>query len=562
MCIQILSSFCQPINYFFMKYFLLVISTICSLASIAQKKQTSTLPKPKIVIGIMVDQMRWDYLYRYQNRYTTNGFNTFLKQGFNCQNTFIPYTPTATACGHACVYTGSVPAINGITGNNWWDEKLQKSITSVEDNTVKTVGSNNKEGEQSPKNLKTSTITDQLQLATNFKSKTIGISIKPRASILPAGHLANAAYWYDEKTGKFITSSFYMSQLPAWVEIFNNRKLPDFYYKQGWDLLYPLNTYTNSTNDTADWERSDWMGVDKAVFPYNLEKYIGKDYKKLPYIPQGSEFTFEMAKAAIEGENLGNNNVTDFLAVSFSSTDYMGHSFGPNSVEAEDMFLRLDKLLANFFEYLDKRFGKGNYLTFLTADHGVAHVANFAKSKKLPAGSYNSIDLINEGNKVCFEKYGIEKVIINQTYYNLSLDLKKIETAKLSIDEVKQTLINALQKMDGIYRIIDKEKFETSNLPNPIKERLINGYFPYRSGQLQIIPLPQWFKDNPKGTDHSVWNPYDAHIPLLWYGWGIQKGESFKERYMTDIAPTLAALLKIEMPNGCVGKVIEEVLKK
>lgn len=541
--------------------------------SIAQKTQLpkNSVPKsiknepslkyPKIIVGIMIDQMRWDYLYRYQNRYTKNGFNRILNEGFNCQNTFIPYTPTATACGHSCVYTGSVPAINGITGNSWWDEKLQKNITSVEDNTVKTVGSNTKEGEQSPKNLKSNTIGDQLKLATNFQSKTIGISIKPRASILPAGHMANAAYWYDEKAGKFITSSYYMQQLPTWVEAFNNRNLPDSFYKQGWKLLYPLNTYTNSTNDTADWERGDWMGVDKTVFPYSLDKYIGKDYKKLPYIPQGNDFTVAMVKAAIEGENLGNNNVTDFLAVSFSSTDYMGHSFGPNSVEAEDMFLRLDMLLGDFFMYLDKRFGKGNYLTFLTADHGVAHVANFAKSKKLPAGSYNSSELIKLGNKACFDKYGIEKMIVNQTYYNLSLDLKKIDSAKLNIDEVKQTLINALQKTEGIYRIIDKEKLETSNLPNPIKERLINGYYPYRSGQLQIIPQPQWFKDNPKGTDHSVWNPYDAHIPLLWYGWGIKKGESFKERYMTDIAPTLAALLKIEMPNGCVGKVIDEVLK-
>lgn len=547
-----------------MRNFLLFsMAFLSSIFSFAQtKKATTTKPllKPKIVIGIMIDQMRWDYLYRYQNRYTANGFNTFLRQGFNCQNTFIPYTPTATACGHACVYTGSVPAVNGITGNNWWDEKLQKSITSVEDNTVQTVGSNTIEGQQSPRNLKSNTIGDQLKLATNDKSKTIGISIKPRASILPAGHMANAAYWYDEKAGKFITSTFYMQQLPAWVEEFNNRNLPDFYYKQGWNLLYPLNTYTSSTSDTTDWERTDWMGVDKAIFPYNLEKYIGKDYKKLPYIPQGCAYTFEMAKAAIEGENLGNNSVPDFLAVSISSTDYMGHSFGPNSVEAEDMFLRLDKYLANFFEYLDKRFGKGNYTTFLTADHGVAHVADFAKSKRLPAGSYNTNDLFKAGNKVCLDKFGVDNILMHQTYYNITLDVKKIDSAKLNFEEVKKTIITTLQKMDGIYRVIDKEKLETSNLPNPIRERLVNGYYPGRSGHLQIIPQPQWFKDNPKGTDHSVWNPYDAHIPLLWYGWGIKKGETFKEHYMNDIAPTLAALLKIEMPNGCTGKVIEEVL--
>lgn len=536
-----------------------------SVAALEKLTSTKTEPVnrkyPKIVIGIMIDQMRWDYLYRYQNRYSKNGFNRILNEGFNCQNTFIPYTPTATACGHACVYTGSVPAINGITGNNWWDEKLGKSITSVEDNTVQTVGSNTKEGQQSPHSLKTNTIGDELKLATNFKSKSIGISIKPRASILPAGHLADAAYWYDEKAGKFITSTFYMQQLPTWAEAFNNRKLPDSLYKLGWNTLYPLNSYTNSTNDTANWEESKWMEVDKAVFPYNLEKFIGKDYKKLPYIPQGSDYTLLMAKAAIEGENLGKNSVTDFLAISLSSCDYMGHSFGPNSVEAEDMFLRLDKSLADFFVYLDNRFGRGNYTTFLTADHGVAHVADFAKSKKLPAGSYNSDELVKEANKACFEKFGVDNLIFHQTYYNLSLDLNKINNAKLNIAEVKETIINTLQKMEGIYRVIDKEKLENSNLPQPIRERVINGYYPSRSGQLQIIPLPQWFKDNPKGTDHSVWNPYDAHIPLLWYGFGIKKGQSFREVYMTDIAPTIAALLNIQMPNGCVGKVIEEVLK-
>lgn len=547
------------------KLFIYTLTFFSCTFLFAQNKKATTLkplPKPKIVIGLMIDQMRWDYLYRYQNRYTANGFNTFLQHGFNCQNTFIPYTPTATACGHACVYTGSVPAINGITGNNWWDEKLGKSITSVEDDKVQSVGTTTNEGQQSPHNLKTSTIGDQLQLASNFTCKTIGISIKPRASILPAGHMANAAYWYDEKAGKFVTSTFYMQQLPAWVEAFNKRNLPDVYYSQGWNLLYSLNTYTNSTNDTTNWEVTKWLEADKPVFPYDTKKFIGKNYKILPNLPQGMDYTFEMAKAAIEGEALGSRNVTDLLAISISSTDYMGHSFGPNSVEAEDMFLRLDKSLADFFTYLNKRFGKGNYITFLTADHGVAHVANFAKSKRLPAGSYSSDAIVKEGNKACLEKFGVDKIIFHHTYYNLSLDIKKIDSAKLNVNEVKQTIINALQKIEGIYRVVDKEKLQTSNLPNPIRERAINGYYPGRSGHLQIIPMPQWFKDNPIGTDHSVWNPYDAHIPLLWYGWGINKGESFREMYMTDIAPTLAALLKIEMPNGCVGKVIEEVIRR
>ena len=536
----------------------------------AQKKVQQTKPKsrglaekkyPKIVVGIMIDQMRWDYLYRYQNRYSANGFNRIISEGFNCQNTFIPYTPTATACGHACVYTGSVPAIHGITGNNFWDETLKKSMYCVEDKTVKTVGTDTKDGEMSPRNMQTNTITDELRLATNMKSKTIAVSIKDRSSILPGGFTSNGSYWYDEGKGKFITSTFYMQQLPNWAVNFNNRNLADSFYAQGWKTLYPLNTYTQSTNDTADWERTDWMGVPKAVFPYDLTKYIGKDYYKLPYIPQGNDYTLMMAKAAIEGENLGNNTVTDFLAVSLSSPDYMGHSFGQNSVEAEDMYLRLDNSLANFFDYLDAKFGKGNYTTFITADHGAAQVPAYMQSVKIPAGNLNTKDIFKRVNEKIKTEFNVSNVILHQTYYNIVLNIPNIDSAKADVELVKKAVIKYLEQEKGIYRIIDKQKLESSNIFSPLKERLIASYYPSRSGHLQIIPQPQWFKDNSKGTDHSVWNPYDAHIPLLWYGFGIKKGQSSREVYMTDIAPTLAALLNIQMPNGCVGKVIEEVLK-
>lgn len=540
---------------------ILLISGLFLLFStgFAQKNNTTPPPvaRPKLVVGLMVDQMRWDYLYRYQNRYGKGGFNRLLSQGFSCENTFIPYTPTATGCGHACVYTGTVPAINGITGNNWWDSKLQRSIYCTEDKSVKTVGSDSRDGEMSPVNMVSNTVTDELRLATNFRSKVIGISIKDRGAILPAGHSANAAYWYDESKGVFISSTYYMNDLPQWVKDFNARKLPDTYYKEGWKTLYPVETYTQSSADGKDYERTE-IGS-KNSFPYDMNAYVGKDYYKLPFLPQAATYTFEMAKAAATHEQMGKGTETDFLAVSISSPDYSGHSFGPNAVELEDTYLRLDKDIEQFLNFLDMQVGKGNYLLFLTADHGAAHVPGFLKEHHLPGGSIPLGNVVRKVNSELQAKYKLKNGIINSTYYNLALNHKEIDSLDLDTDEIKSFIINMMEKEEGIYRVIDKEELGESNLQQTIRERLINGYYPYRSADLQVLPKPNWFKDNPKGTDHSVWNPYDAHIPLVWYGWKVAPGKSYKERYMTDIAVTVAAMLSIQMPNGAVGKVIEEV---
>lgn len=519
-----------------------------------------TFSRPKLVVGLMVDQMRWDYLYRYQDRYSANGgFKRLLLQGFSCENTFIPYTPTATGCGHACVYTGTVPAMNGITGNNWWDSKLERSVYCAEDRTVKTVGTDTRDGEMSPRNMLTNTITDELRLASNFRSKVIGISIKDRGSILPAGHSANAAYWYDEARGAFITSTYYMQELPTWVRDFNARKLPDFYYKQGWNTLYPIGSYANSTTDAKTYERSELNG--RNQFPYDLTGYVGKDYGRLPFLPQGTSYTFEMAKAALIHEQMGQRGETDFLAVSISSPDYMGHSFGPNSIEAEDTYLRLDKDLGDFLNTLDQQVGKGNYLLFLTADHGVAHIPGFLKENKIPGGTFALGNMVRKINQDLLTKYNVKDIILNSTYYNLALNHKALDAANVDKELVKTYIIDQLQREEGIYRVVDKVKLQQEVIPAELKERLVNGYYPYRSADLQVIPLPQWFKDHTQGTDHSLWNPYDAHIPLVWYGWNIKPGSTNREAYMTDIAVTLAAMLHIQMPNGAIGKVITEVMK-
>ncbi len=518
------------------KFFLAAAIVLFSFTGSAQKIQ-----RPKLVVGIVVDQMRWDYLYRYFDRYDEKGgFKKMLEKGFTCENTLIPYAPTVTACGHSSIYTGSVPAINGITGNLWWDNQQMRSVYCTEDNTVNTVGSNTALGKQSPRNLLVTTICDEMRLATNFKSKVIGVAIKDRGAILPAGHSANAAYWYDNMVGNWITSTYYMNALPKWVINFNDQKSVDKYYQQGWNLLYPANTYTQSTADEKAYESKPFG----AKFPYDLKSAVGKDYAKIAATPMGNSLTAGFAKAAIAGEQLGADDITDFLAVSFSSPDYIGHTFGPNSVEAEDGFLRLDKELGSLLDYLDEHVGKNQYTVFLSADHGVAQVPEFMQENKLPGGRVFMATVTTALNKTLNEKYKISNLIISDDNYQLHLNHPAIDSAKLDDAEIITWITKRLANEPGIARSFALKELNEVPLPATIRKMLNNGYYPKRNGDIQVILLPGYIDAySITGTTHGLWNPYDAHIPLLWYGWGIRQGTTNKETYMTDIAPTLAAML-------------------
>jgi len=541
-----------------MRKLVCLVSILISF-SISFAQTSGSLKRPKLVVGLVVDQMRWDYLYRYYDRYGNDGFKRLIGQGFSCENTFISYTPTYTAAGHAGVYTGSVPAIHGIMGNNWYSRADERVVYCAEDNSVKSIGSASNAGLMSPKNMWTSTITDELRLATNFKSKVIGIALKDRGAILPAGHAANAAYWYDNSIGGWITSTYYMNDLPQWVKNLNAKKLPEAYMSKDWNTLFPINTYVQSTADDKPYEGSMAGG---NTFPHQTSKLAGKGiYDAIRVSPSGNTFTIDMAKAALEGENLGKSANTDFLAVSFSSSDYIGHAFGPNSIEAEDGMLRLDRDLANFFQYLDAKIGKGQYLLFLTADHGAAHNAGFMAENKIPAGYADDADIRKLLNDEAEKQFGVKNIITSAINYQLYVNHALINEKKLDYEDVTSFLLKQLLAHPSIAGAINLRNLATTPIQKTIKDRITNGYNQLRSGDIQFIFKPQWFDGGAKGTTHGVWNPYDSHIPLLWYGWGIKPGKSNREVYMSDIAPTLAAMLRIQMPNGCVGKVIEEVVK-
>ena len=318
---------------------LLTIAAVFFLISVQAQVKSASPSRPRIVVGLMVDQMRWDYLYRYASRYGEGGFKRLVREGFSCENTMIPYAQTITACGHASVYTGSVPAVNGIMGNDWYSRELGRMVYCTEDATVKTIGGNAEAPPMSPRNLKVTTMCDELRIATNYKSKVIGIAIKDRGGILPAGHSANAAYWYDAGTGNWVSSTYYQQQLPDWVQRFNARKMPDSLYKLNWNSLYPIGSYEMSDADDKSYE-GKFSFDPKPVFPHNINTAVGKNYGILPATPYGNTLTLEFAKNAIQAEGLGTDEYTDFLAVSLSSPDYVGHQYGPNSIEMHHVLPR------------------------------------------------------------------------------------------------------------------------------------------------------------------------------------------------------------------------------
>ena len=526
----------------------------CGTAS-AQQSNAAAIERPKLVVGIVVDQMRWDYLYRYQKRYTDGGFKRLLGEGFSCENTMIPYVPSVTAIGHTCIYTGSVPSIHGIAGNNF--VKDGKKVYCTDDDSVKPVGTTSVAALMSPRNLWVSTIGDEMKIASNGRAKVVGVALKDRASILPAGHNPNGAFWFDDQTGCFITSSYYMDRLPKWVEAFNDKRLPEQYLSQKWNTLYPKNTYTESTTDENEYENGIREGV-KATLPLNLpELYKKYGYGIIRNTPFGNSLTLDMAKAAIAGEQLGADDETDLLTVSCSSTDYIGHQVGTHAIETEDTYLRLDKAIADFLAYLDSKVGKGNYLVFLSADHGAMNNAAFLQDRRIPAGSWDASATAKKLNHVLAKEYpeagDIVKTVMNyQVFFNRDV----IKSKQLDFDNIKQTVVNVLKEDPSVQYACDMAKASTESIPEEVKSRIINGYNRERSGDVVIILKPNFYAHGMKGTDHGAWNSYDTHIPLVFMGWGIKHGATTKQTFMTDIAPTIAAMLHVQAPNGCVGKSI------
>ena len=476
-----------------------------------EQEMTGQVERPKLVVGIVVDQMRWDYLYYYHDEFVEGGLKRLLDEGFSYENCMINYIPTVTAIGHSSVYTGSVPSLTGIAGNSFYIDG--KETTSVRDTTVQTVGApNGRPGQRSPHNLLATTIGDQLKTATDFRAKVFGVALKDRAAILPAGHCADAAYWWDENAGHYVTSTYYMNQLPRWMEDFNK---------------------THNTKPHYDIKTSS----------------------------EGVTMTFDLASAVLENEQLGQDDITDLLAISVSSTDAIGHAYGTRGEENHSVYMQLDKDLAQFLSLLDKKVGRGNYLLFLTADHGALHAPKFLREHKMPNGGWKNDEARKQLNTELSKTFGSNQLVSAIMDCRVYLNHDEIAAKGLDINAIKEKAIEFLRQDKDLAYVADYDRLSEASIPAPIKERAINGYNRLRSGdifvQVKAGLLNYAFKDSFTGTSHGQWNPYDSHIPMVFMGWHVPQGSSTRETHITDFAATVCAMLHIERPDCCIGEALE-----
>ncbi len=536
-----------------MKYtFILVFSFLFSFQLSAQK---SSEQKPKLVVGIVVDQMRFDYLTRFWEHYSEDGFKRMIKDGYNFKNNHFNYVPTYTGPGHASVWTGTTPMNHGIIGNSWFNKFEDQFVYCAGNESVKPVGTTDDAGKMSPHRMKTTSVADENRLFTQMRGKTIGIGLKDRGAILPAGHTANAAYWFHGRDeGKWITSSFYMDELPQWVKDFNDSNQAESYFKT-WNPLHDIKTYVESGQDINDFE-GGFKGKATASFPYDLNELKDENgnYEIIKISPFGNDLTTDFALAAIEGEDLGQDQYTDFLTLSYSSTDYLGHNFGVNSKEVQDAYLRLDQNIAQVLQYLDEKVGEGNYTVFLTADHGAVDVPAYLQSVNIPGGYFNDVDFTEKLQNFVAEEFDEEGLIMNVSNGQVFFDYEKLNEAEVDAGTLEKTIVAYILKQEQIDRVITRSELTAGSFTTGIQSLLQNGFNQRRSGDVLFVLNPATITYSRTGSTHGSGLTYDTHAPLIFYGAGVKQGSTTQRSEIPDIAPTVSALLGIAFPNGTTGK--------
>ena len=547
------------LNILLSGFFILIIGFIVRISLNKSKPQKSINQNPKLVIGIVVDQMKYQYLTKYWDHYSENGFKRLVNKGFNAKTNHYRYAQTSTGPGHATVATGTNPSVHGIIGNDWFDKKIKKSIYCVDDYNYKTIGSSNDSGRKSPVNLLSTTLSDENRIATNFKGKTIGVAIKDRGSILSSGHTANAAYWFDSEEGNFVSSSYYLSSLPRWAKEFNDLKFIDKYLIP-WDTYHDISIYSQSGPDENDYE-SNFEGEDSPVFPHNF-KIIDKSgnpyYGSLPSTPFGNSIVTDFSIKAVEGEELGKDNITDFLLIDYSSTDYVGHQFGTHSKEVQDTYIRLDKEIEILLSYFDNNIGKNEYTIFLTADHGATDNPSFLIDNKIPVNIFNSRKFKYHIEKSLIKLFGSKYIISGNSNQQIYLNNELISKLNLNPDFVKKSIIRTIQSFPGIDNVYSSDQiFNVTN--NHFVNLIRNGFNKNISGDIVYTIMPNWAYYR-KGSTHGRRFTHDTHVPLILFGNGIKKGSTSRETEVIDIATTIASILGINSPNSSTGKVIYEAI--
>lgn len=485
--------------------------------------------KPKLVLAVVFDQFRYDYLTRFRSEYHA-GFDRLLTRGAVFTNAFYDHFPTVTAIGHSTFLSGAYPSLSGIAGNEWYDREEQMQVTSVSDRETKLVGGLGGSG-SSPRRLLVSTVGDEMKMADNGQSHVIGISLKDRAAILPSGHMADGAYWFDGASGHFVSSSYYFADVPAWVKNFND--------------AHPADQYAG-----AKWLNHTMPADSKQL-------YLG-----IPASPFGNELIEAFAERALEAGQLGRHDATDLLAVSFSSNDYIGHAYGPDSPEVHDISVRSDRLLGKLLDAIDRQVGLDNVLVVMTGDHGVAPVPEVNAARRMPGGRTARGLIPDTVQKALRARYGDFNWITNAEEYSIYLNWELIKVHKLDPDEVTRTAADALRALPHVFRVYTRQELMHGTvLDDPVSRRVEHGYYAPRCGDLEVILDPYWLygTGSASGTSHSTPFSYDTHVPVIFMGPGIKPGRYDESIIPNDIAPTLATILDVETPSGSVGRVLTEM---
>ena len=547
-------------------YITFILSVFLTFSSFAQIKQSAKLnpDKPKLVVGVVVDQMRYDYLTRFWDKYGEKGFKRLISEGFNFKNNHFNYIPTYTAPGHSSVFTGTTPKYHGIISNSWYDKFSKQYVYCVSDEKVQSVGTMNSAGKMSPHRMLATTIADENRLFTQMRGKSIGIALKDRGAILPAGHTANAAYWFHgQDEGNWISSSFYMKELPQWVANFNvsGKKLD---YMKSWEPIQKIDTYAESGIDENLFE-GGFKGKKTATFPYDLEGLSKENggYDILKVTPFGNSLTTDFAIAALEGEELGKDEYTDFLSVSFSSTDYIGHNFGVNSKEIEDAYLRLDQDLGRLLAALDEKVGKGNYLLFLTADHGGGDVPTYLTSVKIPSGYFDDVQFEADLKSFLKEKYNREDLLESVSNYQVFFDYRAVKEAEIEFEALEKNIAHFILQYPMVSNVYTRKQLESADFTNGTAGLIQNGFNQKRSGDVVfVLDLAVISYTTTTGSTHGSGFSYDTHAPLIFFGKGIPHGNTAARSEIVDIAPTISMLLGIAFPNSSTGTPLNVMLSK
>ncbi len=538
------------------KIIFLLFSVIC-VNSFSQKKTPSE--KPRLIVTIFVEGMRYDYLYKFWDKFTNEGFKRLVKDGKNYQNAEYNYLYTKSASGYATFVTGSNPSQHGIINEHWYKRISNTKEYCIYDKRYSAAGSINFNIKYSPKSLLASTFSDELRLSNYKQSKVISISPKDYAAVLSGGHLANAAYWIDDKTGYWISSTYYQTELPKWVRRFNNKKFPDIYVSKTWNTMLPMEQYNNTLGDDNSFETGFANG--QKTFPYELKQFfdLSDSYKILNSVPFGNTYTKDFAISAMVNENLGKDNYCDYLNVAFTASANITKKFGIRSVELEDTYLRLDRDLKHFLNFIDDFVGLENTLIILSSDKGSGDSPRLLREINMPGGFFKDINAETLLNSFLFALYGKQDLIEYFDGSYLYLNRNKIEDMKLDLNEIQQKTCDFLVNFSSVSNAIASFNIENRNYTSGMQMRAQNSYHKKRSGDVSVILKPGYIP----GSDLNYGSGYrnDTHVPLIFYGWKIKPGKINTPVSMTDVAPTLSVLLKLAYPNASTGKVLPDILK-